>query len=105
MQTTTANRTIEAVLSEHLGQPIGILCARYWYRGILSEIGDRWVRLTNAYCVEQTGVFTATKATIEEPFPSDVLLKLDFVEIIAQPAWIFEGVNNPPTKRAQKEKK
>lgn len=75
-------------LKEYLGQPIAILCARYWYRGILASSDEDHVVLTNARAVEVTGSSQQDHPDREDPIPSDVIVRTPFVEIVAQPSWV-----------------
>lgn len=72
-------------------KPVAVLCMRYWYRGILSKIEDGYVVLSDAKAVEQTGSASGSEPDTEDPIPSDVIINLDAVEIVCQPAWVWHG--------------
>lgn len=92
-------------LRGYLDAPIAILCMRYWYRGILSEVGTDYVVLTNARAVEITGRATNTTPQTEDVIPSDVLLKTAVIEIVCWPTWVSAGMDaaeKPEAKGAAK---
>ena len=72
-------------------QPVAVFCMRYCYRGRLTEIGDGFIVLSEVHAVEQTGPASGAKATLEDPIPSDVIIKTDVIEIVCQPAWCWDG--------------
>jgi len=80
--------SINEALRRLHGEAVFILCARYSYRGILAEIGDSWVRLTQARAVEITGGdMEAQRPERETAIGSDVLIRIEFIELVAQPGW------------------
>jgi hypothetical protein len=85
--------SLQAAFSRWLGQPVAILCMRYWYRGILAEIGESYVILTNPTAVEQSGPATGDHPTHEDVIPSDLIIKTMAIEIMVQPAWAWHGFN------------
>jgi hypothetical protein len=70
------------------GQPVAILCARYWYRGLLKEVGVDHVVLSNPRAVEVTGSAQSQTPEREDPIPSDLYVRIDFMEIVCQPTWV-----------------
>jgi len=78
-------------LTQRIGEAIAILCARYCYRGIIAEVHNDSVVLSNPYAVETTGLATAARATTETPIPSDVCILFGAIELIYQPVWCFHG--------------
>jgi hypothetical protein len=78
-------------LTELKGQPVAVLCARYWYRGILTAADEGAILLENARAVEETGKASGEKPSVEDPIPSSVLISLGAVEIVCQPAWVWHG--------------
>ena len=81
-------QNISKYLEQFLNKPIAILCMRYWYRGILSEVGEDYALLSQCRAVEQTGPASAATPEHEDPIPSDVAIKLMAVEIVCQPGWV-----------------
>jgi len=79
-------------LKEKTGQPIAILCCRYWYRGIVSHVGEDCVILANPRAVEVTGIATNTTPETEDVIPSDLCILLASVEIVCQPTWCFSEI-------------
>lgn len=70
-------------------EPIAILCCRYWYRGIVSEVHEDGVILSNPRAIEITGVSTAERPSREDIIPSDIFVAFDAVELVARPTWCF----------------
>jgi len=83
--------TIQEYLETFVGQPIAVLCMRYWYRGRLTKIGDGFIVLSEANAVEQTGSASSQEPSQEDAIPSDVFIKTMAIEIICQPAWVWHG--------------
>ena len=81
--------TICLPLSKLLNQPVAILCARYWYRGILVQVGKDFAILDNAKAVETTGASSSVRPDQEDPIPSLWCVSLDAVEAFGQPLWCF----------------
>ena len=71
------------------GQPVAVMCARYWYRGILSHVEKDAIVLTNPRAVESTGPSSGNAPQHEDPIPSDLIISLNAVEIVCQPAWVW----------------
>ena len=82
---------IRTNLETYLGQPIAILCARYWYRGIVHSLTDDTVTLKKPYCVEVTGPNNSIKPCTEDILSSDIHIAFDAIEVISQPTWAFYG--------------
>jgi hypothetical protein len=82
-----------SVLKTYKGEPVAILCCRYWYRGIVADVGDNVVTLTNPRAVEITGVSTGARPSREDPIPSDIHVALASVELVCQPTWCFADYN------------
>ena len=77
---------------EHLiGQPVAILCMRYWYRGVLKVISDGCITLSDAKAVEQTGGASEATPSTEDAIPSDIIINSDVIELVCQPAWVWHG--------------
>lgn len=83
---------LSSALKHFQGEPVAILCARYWYRGIVSEVGEDFIQLANPRAVEVTGIATASAPTTEDVIPSDLIISLAAVEIVCQPAWVFHDL-------------
>ncbi|MEM7820532.1 MAG: hypothetical protein QW761_02965 [Candidatus Aenigmatarchaeota archaeon] len=72
-------------------EPIAILCVRYWYRGIVKEVGDSYVILGEPFAVEETGPTTDETPRFETAIPSDLMISFAAIEIACQPTWAFYG--------------
>lgn len=88
------SRMSELLVSRYLGQPIAILCARYWYRGILVAADDDTITLTYPRAVEVTGPATRTSPQSEDIMPSDLHISTGAIEMMAQPLWVFHEMPN-----------
>jgi len=66
------------------GQPACILCMRYWYRGIVSLVGEDFVILTNARAIEQTGAASGNAPGREDIIPAPIAVKFMSIELITQ---------------------
>lgn len=77
------------LIRSYEGHPVAILCMRYWYRGIVQHVGADFVTLSHARAVEQTGPSANQQATTEDPVPSDIHVKIDVIELVCQPAWVW----------------
>lgn len=75
-------------LVKYKDEPIGVLCARYWYRGILSEVGEDYILLTNPRAVEVTGPASAATPSTEDPIPSDLIISTNAIEQLCWPTWV-----------------
>lgn len=85
------SKKLSQYLETKKGEPIAILCMRYWYRGILAEVEDDFIVLQNALAVEQTGRAAGEQAPTEDPIPSEVIIKTMAIELICWPTWCFHG--------------
>jgi hypothetical protein len=92
-------------LKSYLGQPIAILCARYWYRGILREVGEDHVLITNPRAVEVTGSAQADRPEREDIIPSDLMVRIDFMEIVCQPTWVYHEMDKESIEKTEAAKK
>lgn len=87
-----------------IGEPLAILCARYWYRGIVSSVGEDYVVLHTVHAVEETGRATGERATTEDAVPSDVIISFGAMEIACLPTWALHNFSEKE-KKEKKEKK
>ena len=89
------DKSIADVIAEHyLGQPLAILCARYWYRGIVSEVGRDYVTLSEVRAVEVTGPAANATPQTEDPVPSDMTISTGAIEQFCQPLWVWHGLDH-----------
>lgn len=92
-------------LEAYKGQPIAVLCARYWYRGILKEVGKDHVLLTNPRAVEVTGSASQDHPEREDVIPSDLMIRIDFMEIVCQPTWVYFEMDDASRKKSEEDRK
>ena len=72
-----------------LGQKVAVLCARFQYRGILSEIGDDYLVLSYSTAVLQSGDATGPSPEAEDWIISDIRILFRMIELVYQPKWCF----------------
>ncbi len=89
-------------MKTYLHKPIAVLCARYWYRGILAKINDDSIVLAYPRAVEVSGPATGNQPVSEDNIPSDVILTLGSIEMVAQPNWVWQGM--PDSKYVKRAK-
>jgi hypothetical protein len=80
-------KLVEVVAEKYQGKPATILCARYWYRGVVHEVGQDYIHLTDVRAVEVTVAASEKKPEKEYPVPSDMLISADAIEQVCQPTW------------------
>lgn len=80
---------MEKYLLKMMGEAVAILCVRYWYRGIVSYVGDGIVVLSNPFVVLSSENIASTKKGKEENIPSDLAISLEAIEQVCQPAWVW----------------
>jgi len=86
--------TLRDTLSQFIGQPIAILCARFNYRGILSHVGKDHVVLAQARAVESSGASNQERPSNEDPIGSSVIISLNAVELCYWPNWAFSSLDD-----------
>jgi len=95
----------EDFLSKYIGEPIAILCMRYWYRGILSKIGDDFIVLNEAKAITETGPASNATPQREDAIPGPLAIKTAVIEIACQPGWAWAGYGqDEKRKKREKEK-
>jgi hypothetical protein len=80
------------------GEPVAILCSRYWWRGIIAEVGDNEVILADTYLIIETGKMDNVKAKTEEACGTDTMVSFDAIELCGQFPWCFEGYDKKGDK-------
>ena len=76
-----------AAAEKFIGQKVAVLCARYQYRGILSEVLKDCIVLANATSIEISGPSQSAAPQIEDSIGSSIFIKNDAIEILYQPKW------------------
>lgn len=79
------------MLRGKLGEPIAILCMRYWYRGFLVSVSTDLITLSNPFAVEQTGPAGGSTPQREDAIPCDLFINPNVIEIVIQPTWCTAG--------------
>ncbi len=80
-------------IQRFLNEPISVLCMRYWYRGILSEVGTDYIVLSDPWAVEQAGPAASNSAIQEDKLPTDLMIKTMAIEMVTRPNWTWKGYN------------
>ena len=85
-------KKVSASVSEHLqkyvGDKISVICARYQYWGVLSEIlGKDAIVLADSVSVEQSGASSNDTPQATDPIGGSVVIMMDAIEIVFQPNW------------------
>lgn len=97
-------KTKKTYLEKFLNQPIAIFCVRYKYRGIISEVGEDFIILSNPFAVISGDSSTSDTIQREDAVPSDLMVSLDAVESACQPVWCFIGYEKTNKKGVTNEK-
>lgn len=90
----SSGENMASMMREYIGQPVAILCARFNYRGILSKVTEDSVVLAQARAVESSGASNSERPNSEDPIGSSVIISLNAVELIFQPAWVFSPLDD-----------
>lgn len=85
----SSGENMATILKDYLGQPLAVLCARFNYRGILSKVTDDCLVLAQARAVESSGASNSERPNSEDVIGSSVVISLNAVELIYQPAWVY----------------
>lgn len=93
-----STRALGQKIAEYLDKPLALLCARYWYRGIVDEVGEDFVVLRDPRAVEVSGPADGEAPLNEDQVPSEMIISLWAVEMISQPAWVAHGLKDPSIK-------
>ena len=75
------------------GEAVAILCARYWWRGVVAEVGDDGLLLADCILVYETGNMSGDKAKSEEACGTDTFISFDAIELMGQFPWAFQGLD------------
>ena len=67
------------------GEAVYVYCARRGYRGIVEEVGEDGVLLSNPYVIFDADSYLSEKMREEFLVPSDLLIALDAIEAVSQP--------------------
>lgn len=75
------------VIEMHKGEKVAVICARYQYRGIVSEVLADGFILSQATAVETSGASSRQQPEREDPIGSSVVIMYDAIEIFYTPSW------------------
>jgi len=76
------------ILSKHIGEKVVLICARYQYWGILSEVDEQSIVLANAVAVESSGSAQGDAPQTIDPIGSSIILMIGAVECFYWPKWV-----------------
>lgn len=77
------------VVKQYVGQKVAVLCTRYQYRGVLSDVSETHITLSNACAVEISGPSSANTPNTEDIIGTSVHINVRAVELVYQPNWCF----------------
>jgi len=86
--------TLKESLTQFIGQPIAILCARFNYRGILSSVGEDHIVLAQARAVESSGASSQERPSNEDPIGSSIIISTNAIELVYFPNWIYASLDD-----------
>lgn len=86
--------TLKESLTQFIGQPIAILCARFNYRGILSSVGEDHVVLAQARAVESSGASSQERPSNEDPIGSSIIISTNAIELVYFPNWCYHDLDD-----------
>lgn len=88
-RTDTTPQRLASTVGRYLGEQIAVMCARYQYRGILSEIHEDHLVLAKARSVEVSGRSSLAAPETEDIIGSSIVISYAAIEIVYQPNWAF----------------
>ena len=74
-----------------VGEPVAVLCSRYWWRGIVRQVGENGVILSDVFLIYETGKMDGNQPKSEEACGTDTMIALDAIELVGQFPWAFYG--------------
>jgi len=77
--------TLRDTAQQYVGQKVAVLCARYHWRGFLSEANDDHLVLSNVGMVESSGIAMNDAPSVEDPHGGSVVISYGAIEVIWQP--------------------
>lgn len=89
-------------IATFMNKPLAILCARYWYRGIVVDVGTDYATLGCVRAVEVTGPAATATPQTEDTVPSEMTISLQAVEQICQPLWVWHEMPAQPPEEIKK---
>ena len=72
---------------QYIGQKVAVMAARYQYRGVLSEVGEDYIVLSNACSVETSGRSSADRVEVEDAIGGSITIMNGAIELLYQPNW------------------
>jgi hypothetical protein len=93
-QKEVVGNTFAEIAKKFIGQNVAVICARYHYRGVLSEANNECLVIANAHSVEVSGPSNSNQPQAEDRIGSAVVIKNDAIEILYQPQWCFAPLNS-----------
>jgi hypothetical protein len=85
-------------LSRFIGSNIYVVCARYAYRGVLSEVTDdgQAMVLSNVAAVQQSGSAQGEAPISEDPIGGSMVIMTGAIESISQPNFVNAPITPTP---------
>lgn len=84
----SAVKKTAGLLEKHIGEKVVMICARYQYWGILSEVNERTLVLAKAVAVESSGSAQGEAPQDIDNIGTSIIIMLDAVECLYWPKWV-----------------
>lgn len=78
---------LHGMMEKFVGEKVAVICSRFQYRGVLSEVGDDYVILAHATAVEDSGSASRDAPVTEDAISSSIFIHIDSIELFYQPNW------------------
>ena len=79
-------------VSSYMGQAVAVLCPKWFYRGVVKNVGGGVLTLFPAFAVSISGAATSTIPLEECSVSGDVFIPLAAMEMLCQPPWASYGI-------------
>lgn len=86
------------MVRRYMGEKIVVICARYQYWGIVSEVGKNALILANPVAVQNSGSAQAENPDSIDAINTSIIISYFAIELIYQPKWCFNKLPNETEK-------
>ena len=105
MSTVTSKANcLKEVCEDYIGQKVACICTRYQYRGILANVAEDCITLSDAVAVEISGPCNAPRASREDPIGGVATIRYEGIEIFYQPHWVHAPLPSEDGYRSGQER-
>lgn len=88
-------------IEEFIGQKIAVICVRYQYRGVLTEVGTDYIAIGQSTAVEVSGPCQSERPTTEDIIGGTIFIKTDAIELFYRPGWVEAPLPGEQPAQAQ----